>query len=175
MWKCPHKSPSPCNTYVILMSLYKLVSSYVTKTHTQNIKTETSVCLILQFWENGSLCNVFLKWAHNQIFTILPPYQSQQTLLPPSHFLRSLPAFLLSAFSGQLRRLCAWQLSCWGPGRCSWCLPQTRRRWSWAGGPDPQPSAGRTLESCLSAFHTPAADWWASSRGSQPAFAQYCE
>ncbi len=22
-WKCPHKSPSPCNTYVIPMSLYK--------------------------------------------------------------------------------------------------------------------------------------------------------
>ncbi len=26
-WKCPHKSPSPCNTYVIPMSLYKCVSS----------------------------------------------------------------------------------------------------------------------------------------------------
>ncbi len=26
-WKCPHKSPSPCNTYVIPMSLYKFVSS----------------------------------------------------------------------------------------------------------------------------------------------------
>ncbi len=25
-WKCPHKSPSPCNTYVIPMSLYKFVS-----------------------------------------------------------------------------------------------------------------------------------------------------
>ncbi len=24
-WKCPHKSPSPCNTYVIPMSLYKFV------------------------------------------------------------------------------------------------------------------------------------------------------
>ncbi len=26
-WKCPHKSPSSCNTYVIPMSLYKFVSS----------------------------------------------------------------------------------------------------------------------------------------------------
>ncbi len=26
-WKYPHKSPSPCNTYVIPMSLYKFVSS----------------------------------------------------------------------------------------------------------------------------------------------------
>ncbi len=26
-WKRPHKSPSPCNTYVIPMSLYKFVSS----------------------------------------------------------------------------------------------------------------------------------------------------
>ncbi len=26
-WKCLHKSPSPCNTYVIPMSLYKFVSS----------------------------------------------------------------------------------------------------------------------------------------------------
>ncbi len=26
-WKCPCKSPSPCNTYVIPMSLYKFVSS----------------------------------------------------------------------------------------------------------------------------------------------------
>ncbi len=26
-WKCPHKSPSPCNTYIIPMSLYKFVSS----------------------------------------------------------------------------------------------------------------------------------------------------
>ncbi len=26
-WKCPLKSPSPCNTYVIPMSLYKFVSS----------------------------------------------------------------------------------------------------------------------------------------------------
>ncbi len=26
-WKCPHKSPSPCNTYVIPISLYKFVSS----------------------------------------------------------------------------------------------------------------------------------------------------
>ncbi len=26
-WKCPHKSPSPCNTYVIPMLLYKCVSS----------------------------------------------------------------------------------------------------------------------------------------------------
>ncbi len=26
-WKCPHKSPSPCKTYVIPMSLYKFVSS----------------------------------------------------------------------------------------------------------------------------------------------------
>ncbi len=26
-WKCPHKSPSPCKTYVIPMSLYKCVSS----------------------------------------------------------------------------------------------------------------------------------------------------
>ncbi len=26
-WKCPHKSPSPCNTYVIPMSLHKFVSS----------------------------------------------------------------------------------------------------------------------------------------------------
>ncbi len=26
-WKCPHKSPSTCNTYVIPMSLYKFVSS----------------------------------------------------------------------------------------------------------------------------------------------------
>ncbi len=26
-WKCPHKSPSPCNTCVIPMSLYKFVSS----------------------------------------------------------------------------------------------------------------------------------------------------
>ncbi len=26
-WKCPHKSHSPCNTYVIPMSLYKFVSS----------------------------------------------------------------------------------------------------------------------------------------------------
>ncbi len=26
-WKCPHKSPSPCNTHVIPMSLYKFVSS----------------------------------------------------------------------------------------------------------------------------------------------------
>ncbi len=26
-WKCPHKSLSPCNTYVIPMSLYKFVSS----------------------------------------------------------------------------------------------------------------------------------------------------
>ncbi len=26
-WKCPHKSPSPCNTCVIPMSLYKFLSS----------------------------------------------------------------------------------------------------------------------------------------------------
>ncbi len=26
-WKCPHKSPSPCNTYVIHMSLYTFVST----------------------------------------------------------------------------------------------------------------------------------------------------
>ncbi len=31
MGKCPHKSPSPCNIYVTPMSLYKFVSSYVTK------------------------------------------------------------------------------------------------------------------------------------------------
>ncbi len=37
MGQCPHKSPSPCNTYVIPMSLYKFMSSFVTKkrTHTR--------------------------------------------------------------------------------------------------------------------------------------------
>ncbi len=39
-WGCTDRSPSPCNTHVIPMSLYKLVSSYVTKTnkhtHIQN-------------------------------------------------------------------------------------------------------------------------------------------
>ncbi len=28
-WKCPHKSPSPCNTYVIPLSLPTFVSSYI--------------------------------------------------------------------------------------------------------------------------------------------------
>ncbi len=32
--KCPHKSPSPCNTYVIPMSLYTCVSSCHRNTHT---------------------------------------------------------------------------------------------------------------------------------------------
>ncbi len=34
MGQCPHKSPCPCNTYVIPMSLYKFMSSFVTKRHT---------------------------------------------------------------------------------------------------------------------------------------------
>ncbi len=34
MGQCPHKSPSPCNTYVIPMPLYKFMSSFVTETHT---------------------------------------------------------------------------------------------------------------------------------------------
>ncbi len=33
MGQCPHKSPCPCNTYVIPMSLYKFMSSFVTKRH----------------------------------------------------------------------------------------------------------------------------------------------
>ncbi len=36
MGKCPHKSPSPCKTYDILMSLYKLVSSCHKNAHTQS-------------------------------------------------------------------------------------------------------------------------------------------
>ncbi len=28
-WKCPHKSPSPCNTYVIPMSLYIYIYIYI--------------------------------------------------------------------------------------------------------------------------------------------------
>ncbi len=36
-WKCAHKSPSPCNTYVIPMSLYKFVSHKPHKhAHTQH-------------------------------------------------------------------------------------------------------------------------------------------
>ncbi len=40
MGQCPHKSPSPCNTYVIPVSLYKFMSSFVTKTraHTHTYK-----------------------------------------------------------------------------------------------------------------------------------------
>ncbi len=41
MGQCPHKSPSPCNTYVIPMSLYKCMSSFVTKTRT-NTHTHTN-------------------------------------------------------------------------------------------------------------------------------------
>ncbi len=56
-WKCPHKSPSPCNTYVIPMSLYTLVSSnhtqahahartiqYNTRTHAQTHTRTHTVC-----------------------------------------------------------------------------------------------------------------------------------
>ncbi len=47
MGQCPHKSPSPCNTNVIPMSLYKCMSSFVTNIHThwqikQISKFETS-------------------------------------------------------------------------------------------------------------------------------------
>ncbi len=35
MGQCPEKSPSPCNTCVIPVSLYKSMSWFVTKTHTQ--------------------------------------------------------------------------------------------------------------------------------------------
>ncbi len=41
MGQCPHKSPSPCNTYVIPVSLYKFMSSFVTKMRTH---THTSHC-----------------------------------------------------------------------------------------------------------------------------------
>ncbi len=43
MGTCPHKSPSPCNTHVIPMSLYKFVSSYVTKARTH---THTHTCTL---------------------------------------------------------------------------------------------------------------------------------
>ncbi len=50
MGKYPHKSSSPCNTYVIPMSLYKCVSSYVTNTHTH---THTHTHTLLNQTESG--------------------------------------------------------------------------------------------------------------------------
>ncbi len=49
-WKCPHKSPSPCNTYVIPMPLYKFVShkphkhTHTTHTHTLLELTSLKTC-----------------------------------------------------------------------------------------------------------------------------------
>ncbi len=45
-WKFPHKSPSPCNTYVIPMSLYKFVSLHKPHkhAHTSHTHTHTPVC-----------------------------------------------------------------------------------------------------------------------------------
>ncbi len=37
MGQCPEKSPSPCNTCVIPVSLYKSMSWFVTKTHTHTL------------------------------------------------------------------------------------------------------------------------------------------
>ncbi len=34
MGQCPHMSPSPCDAYVLPISLYKCMSSFVTKKHT---------------------------------------------------------------------------------------------------------------------------------------------
>ncbi len=61
-WECPHKSPSPCNTYVIPMSLYKFVSSYVTKNkHTQMYTYIVSfTCLCSDF-----LCAIVKLVLHN--------------------------------------------------------------------------------------------------------------
>ncbi len=39
MGQCPEKSPSPCNTCVIPVSIYKFMSSFVTKTHTHPTHT----------------------------------------------------------------------------------------------------------------------------------------
>ncbi len=49
--QCPHKSPSPCNTYVIPMLLYKCMSSFVTKTHTHKKKISTV--------KSGNFSNVY--------------------------------------------------------------------------------------------------------------------
>ncbi len=52
MGQCPHKSLSPCNTYVIPMSLYKFMSSFVTKTR-MHTHTHTHTCWFL--WFTGTL------------------------------------------------------------------------------------------------------------------------
>ncbi len=46
MGQCPEKSPSPCNTCVIPVSLYKSMSWFVTKTrtHTPHTHTHTHTC-----------------------------------------------------------------------------------------------------------------------------------
>ncbi len=64
MGKCPHKSPSPCNTYVIAMSLYKFVSSsYVTKT-----RTHMYICIHTHKYF------IIINYHWNFIFKLYPPW-----------------------------------------------------------------------------------------------------
>ncbi len=61
MGKCSHKSPSPCNTYVVPMSLYKFVSSYVRK---KNVRAHTLTHTHWYWWFTGTL------HSHNDIYTL---------------------------------------------------------------------------------------------------------
>ncbi len=57
MGQCPHKSPCPCNTYVIPVSLYKFMSSFVTKrhTHTHAHTTHVQTKTLCHAWMRGGL------------------------------------------------------------------------------------------------------------------------
>ncbi len=50
MGKCPHKSPSPCNTCVIPMSLYTFVSSCHTHTHTHTHRVYLYTLYCQKYW-----------------------------------------------------------------------------------------------------------------------------
>ncbi len=57
-WKCPHKSPFSCNTYVIPMSLYKLCPHKPHKHAHTNTHTHTQILIVRFFlfnWKDVSL------------------------------------------------------------------------------------------------------------------------
>ncbi len=66
-WRCTDRSPSPCNTHVIPMSLYKLVSSYITKTNTN---THTRTFKITNRWQELSITQIHdKKWCGSMEMT----------------------------------------------------------------------------------------------------------
>ncbi len=74
--QCPEKFPSPCNTSVIPVSLYKFMSSFVTKTsahthtHTESRSSTCTGLFILKFCHSKPVRPLFIFGTQIKIFLI---------------------------------------------------------------------------------------------------------